>query len=153
MGLALPNGASSAWRLQAYRDLLHHVLGEEDADRYLEAIDAFLIPTGNKRWDKAERRRGGRSGLGAVSPRDQAQPTTTAAAGARVSERLAFTVAEVAELTGLSTDRIYELCRRGEFPHVRIGERQILVPRRKLEQWLQGGDTSPDGVRSPTMRH
>jgi excisionase family DNA binding protein len=57
--------------------------------------------------------------------------------GQTVTDRIAFTVSEAASMTGLSTDRIYQLCREGKFPHVRVGERQILIPRRKLERWLQ----------------
>jgi excisionase family DNA binding protein len=66
---------------------------------------------------------------------------------------MAYSAAEVSELTGLSTDRIYELCRRGKLPHVRVGERQILIPRRKLERWLEGGDGQTAAIESHAVRH
>jgi hypothetical protein len=38
---------------------------------------------------------------------------------------------------------VYEACRRGEFPHVRIG-RRIRIPRRCFEAWLNGGELVAD---------
>lgn len=53
-----------------------------------------------------------------------------------MAEPLAYTVKEAAELCGMSVDMVYELCRRNAFPHIRVSERRIIVPRRRLEAWL-----------------
>lgn len=72
-----------------------------------------------------------------------------------MTERLAYTVVEAAELTGLSTDRIYQLCREGRFPHRRVGERQVLIPKRGLDRWINGdGDViSVSAAEALTLRH
>jgi excisionase family DNA binding protein len=73
---------------------------------------------------------------------------------AQSRDRLAYTVPEAAELTGLSTDRIYELCRQGLFPHRRVGERQVLIPKRGLERWINGEDVGGDSLDTHrTMEH
>ena len=59
------------------------------------------------------------------------------------SSALAYSVQEASELIGLSKDMIYELCRRGEFPHIRVGNRKIIIPKRRLEAWLDGGILPP----------
>lgn len=68
-------------------------------------------------------------------------------------ERISYSVKEAAELTGLSEDAIYEACRRGEFPHVKVG-RRVLIPKKRFELWFNGG--LPDGptqaLQSP-LRH
>ena len=53
-------------------------------------------------------------------------------------ETLAYTVKEAASLCGLSPDMVYELCRQDAFPHIRLGAREIIVPKRRLEAWLNG---------------
>ena len=42
---------------------------------------------------------------------------------------------EVAELMGLSAPMVYDLCRRRDFPAIRVG-RAILIPAAALEEWL-----------------
>ena len=56
-----------------------------------------------------------------------------------MTEPLAYSVQEAAELCGLSVDMVYELCRQERFPHIRVSERRIIVPKRRLEAWLNGG--------------
>ncbi|HXH05386.1 MAG TPA: helix-turn-helix domain-containing protein [Vicinamibacterales bacterium] len=58
-------------------------------------------------------------------------------------EPLTYTVEEAAQLCQLSPDAVYEACRRGEFPHVRIG-RRIRIPRRRFEAWLNGGEVAAE---------
>lgn len=60
--------------------------------------------------------------------------------------RVLLTVKEASELTGLTTDRIYELCRRGpdKFPHVRFGPRQVRIPKKGLLEFL--GEHEPATV-------
>ena len=55
--------------------------------------------------------------------------------GAREGAKPALSVAEAAELLGVSRALTYELVKRGELPSVRLG-RRIVVPRRAVEQLL-----------------
>lgn len=63
---------------------------------------------------------------------------------------LAMSVAEAARALGVSRDAVYELVRRGEMPHLRIG-RRVIIPRQALERWLAGAaeqEPAPDaGLR------
>lgn len=52
-------------------------------------------------------------------------------------ERLTLTVAEAAELLGISRGMAYECVRTGQLPAVRMGGR-ILVPKKRLEALLSG---------------
>lgn len=52
-------------------------------------------------------------------------------------ERRTFTVAEVADIVGISRSTAYECVRRGEIPSRRFG-RRIVVLRHELEQLLGG---------------
>jgi excisionase family DNA binding protein len=53
----------------------------------------------------------------------------------RSAERLAYSVNEAAQLTGLSRDLLYDQMRRGNLPYVKIGRRR-LITRQHLEQFL-----------------
>ena len=58
------------------------------------------------------------------------------------SEKLTLSVAEAAQLLGISAATAYELTHRADFPAFRIGNR-TLVSRRLLEKWVDreaGGD-------------
>lgn len=50
-------------------------------------------------------------------------------------EKLTLSVAEAAQLLGLSLPTTYELTHRADFPAFRIGNR-TLVSRRLLEKWV-----------------
>lgn len=52
-----------------------------------------------------------------------------------MSEPLTYTVAQAAELLGISSWSYYEAIRKGELPFRKIG-RRIVVPRVQLEAWL-----------------
>ncbi len=73
---------------------------------------------------------------------------------------LLLTVEQAAKLCQISRGLAYELCARGELPHVRLG-RVIRVPRHGLEDWIErrAGVPSapPEGVdfpqQSPHQRH
>jgi excisionase family DNA binding protein len=54
-------------------------------------------------------------------------------------DRVAYTVAEVAQLLGLSRDRVYELVRCNRIPSKRLG-RRIVIPRKPFERWLEAAD-------------
>lgn len=49
----------------------------------------------------------------------------------------AINVEDVAELTGLSKDKVYTLIRQGEIEYIPIGERRKIVPRRALKEWME----------------
>ena len=52
------------------------------------------------------------------------------------SDRLTLTVAEAAELLGISRGLAYELAARGELPVLRLG-RRIVIPRKALEALVE----------------
>lgn len=49
--------------------------------------------------------------------------------------RAAYRVAEVAEMTGLSTDQIYRMVRRGEIGSKKSG-RSVVIPVAAFNAWL-----------------
>jgi excisionase family DNA binding protein len=55
--------------------------------------------------------------------------------------KLTMTVEQAASQLGISRTLAYELVRRGELPHLRLGSR-IVVPRRALEALVDGTDQS-----------
>jgi excisionase family DNA binding protein len=60
----------------------------------------------------------------------------SASRGPAASHRPTLTVDETAELLGISRGLAFQAVRRGELPSVRVG-RRILVPRHRLEAWLE----------------
>jgi len=54
-------------------------------------------------------------------------------------ERLAYSVDEAAQLTGLSRDLLYDEMRRGHLNYIKVGRRR-LITRQHLEQFLTAGD-------------
>jgi excisionase family DNA binding protein len=60
---------------------------------------------------------------------------TSQVASDLATERLAYSVGEAAQLTGLSRDLLYEQMRRGNLRYVKIGRRR-LITRQHLEQFL-----------------
>ena len=57
-------------------------------------------------------------------------------------EKLTLSVAEAAQMLGISAPKAYELTHRADFPAFRIGNRTF-VSRRLLEKWVDreaGGD-------------
>jgi excisionase family DNA binding protein len=51
------------------------------------------------------------------------------------NDRLIITIAEAAQLLGLSESTVYRLARENKIPVVRIGA-SVRVNRRQLEQWI-----------------
>jgi excisionase family DNA binding protein len=70
-----------------------------------------------------------------------ARPTLVATS-CTTTERLTFTVDEVAIALGISRSSAYECAKRGEIPTVRFG-RRIVVPRRAVLALLGETDTEP----------
>ena len=54
----------------------------------------------------------------------------------KTNERLVLSVPEAAELLGLSVRGTYTLCRRADFPTVRLSPNRIGVSRAGLEAWV-----------------
>lgn len=52
-----------------------------------------------------------------------------------MEEKLTMTASEAAEALQVSMPVIYELCRRENFPVIRIG-RKVLIPRDQLQNWV-----------------
>jgi excisionase family DNA binding protein len=61
-----------------------------------------------------------------------------------VAERLTVSVEEAGELLGISRGHAYELVRRNELPHLRLG-RRLVVPLRPLMALING----TEGSRTP----
>jgi excisionase family DNA binding protein len=48
--------------------------------------------------------------------------------------RKAYTVAEVAAMTGLSVDAVYDLCASGELPSRKVG-RRVIIPAKAVDEF------------------
>ncbi len=57
------------------------------------------------------------------------------ASGAAVHEACFLTVTELAEKLRIGRNHAYELVRRNEIPHIRLGN-VIRIPRHAFEQWI-----------------
>ncbi|HJP83228.1 MAG TPA: helix-turn-helix domain-containing protein [Fimbriimonadaceae bacterium] len=58
-----------------------------------------------------------------------------------------ISVEQTADQLGVKTDRVYELCRQGFLPHVRLG-RQVRIVEEQLHEWLlKGGQPLACGWR------
>lgn len=55
--------------------------------------------------------------------------------GGEISERLAYSVAEAAFITGLSRDLLYDQMRIGKLNYLKVGRRRIIT-RQNLEAFL-----------------
>lgn len=52
------------------------------------------------------------------------------------TEKIALNVTEAAALLGISRPTMYQLCRRDDFPALRVGNR-TLISRAGLERWVE----------------
>lgn len=50
--------------------------------------------------------------------------------------KLVYTVKEMASLLGIALPQAYDLCRKTDFPSVRISPRRIVIPVAALDAWL-----------------
>ncbi len=64
------------------------------------------------------------------------------------AERPALSVAETAELLGISRWLVQQAVRDGSLPSVRVG-RRILIPRLRLQAWLDGSGSAADTAAAP----
>lgn len=56
--------------------------------------------------------------------------------------KMAISVAEMANLLGISRTTAYELIGRDDFPSTRLGKR-VVIPLDALKEWLERGGTEP----------
>lgn len=54
----------------------------------------------------------------------------------KIKEKFALKPAEAAALINVSLPVMDDLCKRADFPSIRIG-RAIVIPRKPLDEWLQ----------------
>jgi len=66
---------------------------------------------------------------------DGAAAATNSQMGDPLAERLAYSVAEAAFITGLSRDLLYDQMRSGDLLYLKVGRRRIIT-RRDLEAFL-----------------
>jgi excisionase family DNA binding protein len=52
-------------------------------------------------------------------------------------EKLAYSVEELAEVIGVGKNCAYDLCKREDFPVIRIGDRRLIIPADGLRAWLE----------------
>ncbi len=50
--------------------------------------------------------------------------------------KAAYSPEDLCPLLGISRPLAYELCKRADFPAIRISQRRIIIPRDALERWL-----------------
>ena len=62
-------------------------------------------------------------------------PETSQPGSGLAAERLAYSIDEVAGLTGLSRDLLYDEMRRGHLSYLKVGRRR-LITRQHLQQFL-----------------
>ena len=97
--------------------------------------------------DMTMRTQASRSPAATAPPAEQGEPPPEASApGSLPAERLAYSVDEAAQLTGLSRDLLYDEMRRGHLRYRKVGRRR-LITRQHLEEFL-GLPESPRSLSS-----
>jgi len=48
-----------------------------------------------------------------------------------------YTVPELATKLGLSVETIYRSIRRKQIPHIKIGDRRLILPKTAIDKWLE----------------
>jgi excisionase family DNA binding protein len=67
------------------------------------------------------------SGSRRAATKNPAPPETSQAEPSPAAERLAYSVNEVARLTGLSRDLLYDEMRRGHLSYRKVGRRRVIT--------------------------
>ena len=65
----------------------------------------------------------------------------TSARQKAVSEKRSYSVAEIAEILGVSKRSVYNLCSAGVIKSVRIGTK-LRISKKAFDEWLDGEDNS-----------
>jgi len=53
-----------------------------------------------------------------------------------LADKLVYSIAELADVLSCSLPVAYQMCRREDFPVVKISERRLVVPITALQKWL-----------------
>jgi excisionase family DNA binding protein len=69
-----------------------------------------------------------------------------------IDDRVAFSLSEIAGMTGLSISGLYLLIRRGQLRSIRIGGRR-LITRQALNELLLSGNVTPDPFAAIEREH
>jgi excisionase family DNA binding protein len=77
----------------------------------------------------------GRTGQGIPEQQAGGEETVAIRSGDLMAERVAYSVAEAAFITGLSSDLLYSQMRAGKLAYLKVGRRRIIT-RRNLEAFL-----------------
>lgn len=57
-------------------------------------------------------------------------------------EKKVYNIKEVSALLNIPIQQVYKLVRENYIPHKRIGQRRILIPKAKFDQWLNENEVS-----------
>ena len=77
----------------------------------------------------------GKTGQANPEPQTAGEETALLRSGDFLAERVAYSVAEAAFITGLSSDLLYAQMRAGKLAYLKVGRRRIIT-RRNLEAFL-----------------
>ena len=77
----------------------------------------------------------GRNGQAIPEPQTAGEKTAVLRSSDLLAERVAYSVAEAAFITGLSCDLLYSQMRAGKLSYLKVGRRRIIT-RRNLEAFL-----------------
>jgi excisionase family DNA binding protein len=77
----------------------------------------------------------GRTGQAIPEQQGAGEETVALRSGNLLAERVAYSVAEAAFITGLSSDLLYSQMRAGKLAYLKVGRRRIIT-RRNLEAFL-----------------
>jgi excisionase family DNA binding protein len=69
----------------------------------------------------------------------------------QLAERLAYSVDEVAQITGLSRDLLYDQMRTGQLAYIKVGRRRIIT-RQHLEAFLTARPGTESGNQPGAAR-
>ncbi|MBA2937046.1 helix-turn-helix domain-containing protein [Paenibacillus sp. CGMCC 1.16610] len=61
-----------------------------------------------------------------------------------VKKKVTLTVKEVAEILGVSSDKIYEMARKKQIPHIKVGSR-VIFHEDVLNEWMGAANVTPRG--------
>ena len=51
--------------------------------------------------------------------------------------KIVYTVKEVADLLGVSTITVYNMCKEYGFPSIKVGKKKIVILKEKYEKWME----------------
>lgn len=54
-----------------------------------------------------------------------------------MTEKIVYSVSELAKLLDMSVGNAYQLCRQPDFPAIRVSPRRIVIPVDGLKAWMQ----------------